>query len=564
MQSFADSLDEYGREYETSRTATPSFNRINPCFDFELRFNLYIETVCAKCQRRDIACGCELGSENSLFVLLRDYAFFYCTSIAHVVNFEVTDHSYRWITVDFSAGLGNQLLKFVNALQIALASNRILVLKLPDQASDDFKYNSLELFDPIIPWMTTDFLQSFDFHFFLDDSWSTLRLDLWTKHGVELLMCSDFASLSHYEVIHLVSVQDPHLPLANSFFNGTSRQLHGLPFFFLSHLLWTGRREAASLVHAVTLPAPAPWDGQRPLGEVIALLRGLRPTRIVSVHIRVAQNLEYLDTYHYPAVRRTCANTSVDAAAAAIDSGGVDDAGRDFCFSEGLGAVAACVLSLLQLPGGASPAGGGGVVVLWATDSDDVTAPLLEELAARPGVQVVRLLHKGADRHDAGAPGGMADLRLLEEGDEMAATPMSTFSFAAHARGLITPHYFSFRDPCGSPPAACSPAAGPEAGLLATGRMYDRCVLVPPAAAAGERRDTLGGIRCGEARGGCASMLLDPGWSSGGGAGSEGTSGGGDGNEGTSGSGGGSEGELVGCLDRAARCLRGDVSFASR
>jgi hypothetical protein len=71
----------------------------------------------------------------------------------------------------------------------------------------------------------------------------------------------------------------------------------------------------------------------------------------------------------------------------------------------------------------------------------------------------------------------MLDVSLLQEADVLVATTGSTFSYTAHARGLINPYYPSFR---GTRSTACGESVGTEGGQLFFGPMYDECVWMSP------------------------------------------------------------------------------------
>jgi hypothetical protein len=61
---------------------------------------------------------------------------------------------------------------------------------------------------------------------------------------------------------------------------------------------------------------------------------------------------------------------------------------------------------------------------------------------------------------------------MIEESDVLVGTTQSTFSFAAHARGLIQAFYPSFRMERST---ACGKPVDTEGGLLAYGLSYDQC-----------------------------------------------------------------------------------------
>ena len=498
------------------------------------RFQKYADVICLKCQERGFECGCIMGQSNPPFKLLKTYALRYEAVTMQARNVELDEQSHRWLVVDFSGGLGNQLIEFVNGLQIALVTGRILVLRVA--SGEDFKYNTFTVFDSVLELMTTDFLERHDFRFFLDDAWSTFKLDLWSREGIDNLMCSDLGHLQQYETFHMVNpVQDVHLINANPHCEDLLRAFHGLNFFFLSHFLWTGDRQLKLTVHATSSPTPLAWDGERALADLVSDLRASNPVKIVAVHVRVARSFEYLDTYHYPRGWQRCSPRTAPAGNHRDDVANPVDP-LDFCYSSSLDSVSTCLLDQLRawIPGydpsrKQEPYVGLGrhVIVLWATDHDGYTERLVAGLSSLPAVHVVRIRYGHGDRHDSDALSGMCDMLALGAADEMVATTMSTFSFAAHARSLLTPHYLSYRDPCGGQ-GVCARANGPEAGLLAFGRMHDGCVF----RAVGQEE-----VRCARQTEGCVSALMDPGWRHDLAA-----------------------GETIGCLQSAARCLGGDLS----
>jgi hypothetical protein len=362
-----------------------------------------------------------------------------------------------------------------------------------------------------------------------------------------------------YQILHLTALQDMHLLHAASRYKHRET-FRGLEFFFLSHFLWTGARELATQIRAVTYPYPAPWDGRQSLHALIAEMRRHKPLALIGVHVRVSSHLfEYYDTFHYPRGWQRLCDSS-----APVDP---STAGRadDFCYSSSLDSVLLCFEGMLHRlrPGRNTTAPDGStaapprhpppqaaapptpieasVIVLWATDDDALSRPLLDAITSLPGVRAVRIAFDAPLRADAHAQTALLDLQLLAEADELLATAMSTFSFAAHARGLVTPHYLSFRDPCG-PLGACSRAAGPEAGLLSFGVAHDGCRLAD------------GGMLCARTVDACLAPLLDPGWADGE---TIGCIGGGGGDWCAGGGGGPGEGRRAGPPPFAARYLGG-------
>ena len=205
-------------------------------------------------------------------------------------------------------------------------------------------------------------------------------------------------------------------------------------------------------------PQSLAWDGERRLAHIISDLRASTALKMVAVHIRVARSFEYLDTYHYSRGWQRCLSSQN-----VCDSDGLcnDKASHadpfDFCYSSSLDSISTCLFDLLRewVPADiltSKPSGGFGlnssVVVLWATDHDSYTEPLLSAISSFPALHVVRIRYRHSDRYDFDLLSGLCDMLVLGEADEMIATTMSTFSFAAHARSLLTPHYLSYRDPC--------------------------------------------------------------------------------------------------------------------
>ena len=501
------------------------------------RFQKYIDIVCSKCLRRDVECGCELGDKNPPFVMLRSYALNYMEWKEQIKNYEFQNN--RLLIVDtYDSGLGNQLLNVVNGFIIALVTNRVLIIKRTTGAN----HNYIQ-FDSVLPFMSNNYVIKHGIRPNI-----TRELDLWTQPGVDFMMCQDWHdALANQSAVFLKhGVQDVHLAHTNPHHGAQLLQTFmGLDFFFLSHFLWTGEQELQQEVRAATLPEPMPWDGDRRLADLVSDIRATRPLRVVGIHVRISTVLfEFVDTYHYPpgwedSCGRDAAADGGGEVAAANALAGSDD----FCYESSLDSALVCLLERLYgcLPAdcrrrarhppdlgpwwaeGVSGGGdGGGVVLLWATDNDELSAPLLREVAGVPGVRVVRLRPGLAVRSDAHPSTALADAALLGEADELIASAGSTFAHAVHARALVAPHLLAFGDPCLGPGRACAAAAGPEAGLVNRGPMHDVCTLV-------EWDGWHMGVQCRERRGDCVSVLMDPGWT-------------------------GDVGGTIGCLQGAASC----------
>jgi hypothetical protein len=173
-----------------------------------------------------------------------------------------------------------------------------------------------------------------------------------------------------------------------------------------------------------------------------------------------------------------------------------------------------CVLSLLYGGGGGGGGGAGGGgggggsssggrrggdggggegreelrVLLWATDNDDLAKGLLDRMLVHaPTTILVFVDHQlpASDRHDLNCwqhgceASGLVDLEFLGLADTFVGSAGSTFSFAAHARALVPPHYASFM---ASGQGFCAQGPGStEAGLLIEhvgGAMHTDCAII--------------------------------------------------------------------------------------
>ncbi len=80
----------------------------------------------------------------------------------------------------------------------------------------------------------------------------------------------------------------------------------------------------------------------------------------------------------------------------------------------------------------------------------------------------MQIKHMAKDKTDSFRYTGLLDIIMLEESDVLVGSSYSTFSYAAHARGLALPYYPSFRNDRSS---ACGTVTGTEGGLL----IFDFC-----------------------------------------------------------------------------------------
>lgn len=112
-------------------------------FSAETRFQKYKNTVCAKCERRGVDCGCEGDPETDpdhAFGVLSEYMLQYeqwREAIAHQDVFRP-----QFVAVELKNGLGNQLLAFVNSLLVAICLKRALLV----DRQTDYRYQGSVFF----------------------------------------------------------------------------------------------------------------------------------------------------------------------------------------------------------------------------------------------------------------------------------------------------------------------------------------------------------------------------------------------------------------------------------
>ena len=470
------------------------------------RFDLFTEAVCRRCADSGVACGCELGRGNPPFEVLHNYATQY-SSWREAVAWP--DEQPKWIVINVQNGLGNNLLAYVNGLLLALCLGRALAIDQHD-AQPMHPMLDFVLEADIPPWHGRGEARLPSVPFFLDQA-----LDL------SSLTCTEMRELEVYHVVRLLNAnQDPHLVLGNprcgAYLHETFR---GMPFFFLSHFVWPAYQQRDAHVSIVSSPLPQPWDGRRSLRELLTMVHasvGRRNT--IGMHVRVCRKipLHHYDHSHLlpQDLDRYCSGdeTSLDS-------------------------MATCLRSFLppapdpRQVDGSCGAGPPHTVVLWATDNDLVTARLRRAVEAECGVVLVRLVHEGpghcsgditdaetrsaalASNQDScqrGMEAALADLELLSSAAVLVAAPQSSFSYAAHARGLSVPAYGSFA-PTGK---ACAMGAGSQAGMLTLGRLYTGCRDVGWSLQCAEERDECLGVVFGQNRVGRCLQEVAPCWTS--------------------------------------------------
>ena len=264
----------------------------------ESRMEIFERAVCDKCASRGVECGCS-GDANSPFDLLHSYARQY----------------QRWrkaaaaglpargvVLVDVEGGAGNQQIHVIGALMLALSLGRPLVLR----------HNTPLFFpfDPVIDWFDFDSLMAQGI-LPADVSEKAFLLDVFSEAGVQMLSSGDLqAELSGYPFVKFQGAYGIHVALINPHSGAwLAKAFHDLPFFVLSHFLWSGRvqRELES-VRIVSRP-PQPWDKeyvglqafQQALRSRVGdlLVQGSEVVT-VGVHVRTDTNhpMYYFDQSH--------------------------------------------------------------------------------------------------------------------------------------------------------------------------------------------------------------------------------------------------------------------------
>jgi len=464
------------------------------------RFERFKSIVCTKCEQRGVECGCQtvrrareeaggqqVGRHHPAFDMLSDFMQDMLAAREHAkAGLAQTDgRAKRVILHLYKQGLGNQLLALVNALLLALVTKRLLAVHVHTAQAYDL--------EPVL-----------DINAFANGLTAPcsnyITVDMAEARGLEMVMCGQILSEDFNEAeclvlegatadVHLWQA-NPHLaPLLNSSFGG-------LPFFFLSHFLHLGTKALDSLVSVKTLPVPQHWDGERTLRDAVQLVSA-STALVVGMHVRTTSNIPYLHFDLPAALQRRVASRGpgphgADEGEARLHVQGqameethcpgglagtcvqtVHGCGRD---STVLMSMSRCLEALRvqagRLRDGAGEAGGDGeqdVVVVWASDHDILAEPLLRQLVANPHVSVVLLEHlaqgegesvrgKG-DRHDGQLHTALLDLELFGAVRQFLGTVFSTFTFAAHARALLTPYYSSFLP---GPPQGAAYADGQE------------------------------------------------------------------------------------------------------
>jgi hypothetical protein len=259
----------------------------------EERFAVFMGAVCRRCAYRDYDCGCEQGEDNPAFTALRTYAAQYENWRETTLNagksaeaHDALEEQPKWLVIDVTMGLGNNLLAYVNGLLLALCLGRALAINTHDP------YPLHPVLEFIIeadipPWRRgTTRLPSANL--FLDQA-----------SDLSQVTCGDFANVEAAHILYLRNAnQDPHLiqsnPTCGAFLYDAFR---GLPFFFLSHFVWSGQAELTARHTFVSTPSPQPWDGRRSLLDLLGQVeQRVGRARMFAMHLRICRKIPL---HHY-------------------------------------------------------------------------------------------------------------------------------------------------------------------------------------------------------------------------------------------------------------------------
>lgn len=196
----------------------------------------------------------------------------------------------KWVLVDVEGGAGNQMIHLVGALILAISIGRPLVLKHNTVLSFPF--------DPVLSFFDEDDLvQQGVLPPPNARNGSTMyTLNVFSAAGVKFLSCGDWeAELSAFPLVKFQGAYGIHLPLINPHMGPWLRSaFREIPFFFLSHFLWSGSAERAQRPLRVRSQPPQKWDGEheslRAFEEVLRSSRDVCVDVVVGVHVRTDTN----------------------------------------------------------------------------------------------------------------------------------------------------------------------------------------------------------------------------------------------------------------------------------
>jgi hypothetical protein len=218
----------------------------------EERFAVFMGAVCRRCAYRDYACGCEQGEDNPAFTALRNYAAQYENWRETTLNagksadaHDALEEQPKWLVIDVTMGLVNNLLAYVNGLLLALCLGRALAVNTHDPY-------------PLHPVL--EFIVEADIPTWRGGTTRLSSANLFLDQASDLsqVTCGDFADVEAAHILYLRNAnQDPHLiqsnPTCGAFLYDAFR---GLPFFFLSHFVWSGQAELSARHTFVSTPSP--------------------------------------------------------------------------------------------------------------------------------------------------------------------------------------------------------------------------------------------------------------------------------------------------------------------
>jgi hypothetical protein len=187
------------------------------------------------------------------------------------------------VVVQVSGGLGNQIFSTVNALILAMFSQRALVVV----ASGKQQYEPEAVFDissaiAHVPCRTRSVLSLAQ-----TQGYEYLALEDWSFDGAS----------SEVECIFLEEImEDPYLWFVNAgvrqFLADSFRGRH---FFFLSHFIYLGASVLDSPVDIISQPSAQVWDESRTLGEALAAIHTyIRKSIYILTYIHTCLRTSYL------------------------------------------------------------------------------------------------------------------------------------------------------------------------------------------------------------------------------------------------------------------------------
>jgi len=262
------------------------------------KFDRFFASVCAKCARRGVSCGCEEGVGSGVFKLLYDYTLQYeawaaaarsldGVTAAHSAGQGAPMEGVKFLIVDACCGIGNHLFMAVRGLMVALRLGRALVLSEGNEVEYDFT--------SVLPLMSADVPSSLGWP---ARSTKAIATDHRDGHlGVEFYTCGDWEQLQDYAFIQLQGMQDVHLMMMHPQEGPWFRQYFGdTPFFFLSHFLWSGEEQWDLPVQTHAWPQSERYTGQlfsiRSLVGALAADGAAEPrAAIVGVQIRTGVSI---------------------------------------------------------------------------------------------------------------------------------------------------------------------------------------------------------------------------------------------------------------------------------